>query len=192
MMKMLTLLAGLLTLWMAAAPAAAAPPEEGFKVIYNNFNDDPDDLYNTQSGLAVYDNGPFTKCCNARAMPFTPTESGIIQRVRIGLTHRENANIVKVSLRADADGFPGAILAKGQLLDFPEYGECCLTKVWPTKGIPVVAGTQYWLAVEADDDSRMWWNANNTGEVGTVASWHGHQWWYVSSRKPGAFSVLGR
>jgi hypothetical protein len=183
-------MAALIALCLATPSAVPAPLDAEYKVIYSNLSADPPDRYEKTEGWSVF--ARHRGCCSSRAMPFIPNESGHIRKIRIAITHIEFTNRMTVSLRADAGGVPGDIIDKIDFSSLPTYGTCCRVQTWKVKGIPVVAGSRYWLVARASEaGSRFWWNANNTGAAGTSAYAEDGEW-HLRDGDLGAFSVLGR
>jgi len=187
LMQMATLAAAALCATAQAAPPQADPraatpatsPERvARKVdIVNTFNTDPAHLYDPNQGGAI--SGPDTGVAIAWAAAFTPIQTAFAKTVTLALGHWSGANIARVTLRADANGFPGAVIRKATLENLPRIG-CCSTVSFSLKskdaGLPMLeAGTRYWLHVESSKngtDTDASWALNNIGATGRVARYY--------------------
>jgi len=168
---------------------SARQTSASLKEIYSNFNSDREILYDMHTGLAVS-----SKESNLGSylvgMPFTPAEDSNVRKIILAITHFRGTNSLNISLRADANGLPGDILARFVVNDMAEFGTCCETVVLHAEGIPVVAGTQYWVVARAVGDANNAWNINSLRMEGPVAHKH-DAGWYITTDNVGAFRVLG-
>ena len=189
MPKSLALLAVLVPLCVISKPVAAADAERSLKVIYSNFTDDPDRRFAWGVGLplSAKDSGEGRLL---EAMPFAPAEDSHIQKFKAALSWIRGTNAVTVSLRADAAGLPGEVIAKFELVGLQKFGQCCKLTSWSTKPIPVVAGTRYWLVARPTGDSELAWNGNLIADYGTYA-FKRYDGWQHNESSFGAYSVLG-
>jgi len=177
-----------------AAPAAAQAGAD-LTVIYSNFNDDRDNLYYCCGGWAFAQRHQWHNDTSGVAMPFTPATNATIQRVHLALGNSSGENRAIVSLNADAGGVPGAVLRKFNVSGLPKFGGCCATvTLASTNGVPVAAGTQYWVVAFATKNmagTRNTWNVNSIGlpyapfAVFQAGAWRQH------TAEPAAFAVLG-
>jgi len=159
--------------------------------IYTTFNEDVSNLYNCCSGWTVSSAGSIVGAKQAVAMPFTPSANGKVKQVVLGIGWVTGVNKVTVSVNADAGGVPGAALRKGGASDLPTFGSCCDTVAVSVKGIPVSAGTTYWVVATAKKDTWAAWNNNTIGAEGPFAFDAGSGW-QATSGNLSAFSVLGK
>lgn len=84
------------------------------------------------------------------AIPFTPTADATVTRVRVsvGTFGGSDAGAFQIQILADNNNSPGTAIKTFTISTEPTYGSCCVTDVGFDKaGIPVKAGTQYWIAV---------------------------------------------
>jgi len=84
------------------------------------------------------------------AIPFTPTANATVTRmeVSVGTFGGADAGAFQIQLRADKNNSPGSPIKTFVVKTEPTYGMCCTLDVGNDKtGIPVTAGTQYWIAV---------------------------------------------
>jgi len=87
------------------------------------------------------------------AIPFTPTADTSVRAIEVSVGYIEGANGVTISLNADASGVPGAQIAGGDVLGLQPYGDCCQLAVAKGRGgVPVNAGTQYWVVVSTSSN----------------------------------------
>jgi hypothetical protein len=80
-----------------------------------------------------------------------------------------------VSLYNDAGGIPGTAIKSVHVTTLPTYGQCChVATANITGGVPVTAGTQYWVVVSttAQDTDIYAWAFNSTDMTARLgASW---------------------
>jgi len=183
--------AALATLLSASVISASALAGEPLKVIYSNFDPDPAKLYYCCGGFTVSTPSSEVGQRVSVAMPFAPVENGSIKKIRLAVGHASGANSLSVSLRADDGGLPGAVIKRFQVFDLAEFGSCCETEVVTLKGVPVTAGTTYWVVVKADADTWAGWNSNSVGAVGLPAFNQGEGWTASALTTVSAFKVLG-
>jgi hypothetical protein len=84
------------------------------------------------------------------AIPFTPTANATVTRVEVsvGTFGGSDAGAFRIQLLADNNNSPGTAIHTFNILTEPTYGSCCTLDVGNDKaGVPVTAGTQYWIAV---------------------------------------------
>jgi len=131
------------------------------------------------------------------AAAFTPSVPLRVTAIKLAVGYVSgNAAHVTVSLNADAGGVPGAVLRSWDVSDIPNFRRCCsvVTKR-DSAGIPVMAGTQYWVVVSTEDDSDVFavWNLNDTDQVNTIPTAYASDGFWTSQMGTGfAFAVLGR
>jgi len=178
-----------------AAPAAAQAGAD-LTVIYSNFSDDRDNLYFCCNGLAFAQRHLWPSYTSGVAMPFTPATNATIQRVHLALSNSSGENRAIVSLNADAGGVPGAVLRKFNVSGLPKFGGCCATVTLASSanGVPVAAGTQYWVVAFASKNMAGTWNTWNVNSIGLpYAPFAVFQTgaWSQRTAEPAAFAVLG-
>lgn len=176
----------------AQLPAANA----GLKTFYSTFSAGPSNAYDAASGWTVVAEAASPFGQQHVAMAFTPSESGVVKTIHVAVGYMGGNNGVTVSLNSDAQGVPGTVLHKADVIDLPQFGTCCLTSSFSTKkGARLTAGTQYWVVVKTGKktaNTSAAWNHNNAGFVGTVAFDKGSGWLARSGSVSAAFSVLGK
>jgi hypothetical protein len=85
------------------------------------------------------------------AVPFTLTANHTVYALEASVGYVEGTNSVTLSLNADSGGLPGTALATADSTNLENYGSCCqLAIIKDPAGIPVTAGTQYWVVASTD------------------------------------------
>jgi len=177
----------------------------------------PQELKLPSSLVKLYDNSSkYTLgvywCCNgwtvsgtgsqvgfqaAEAMPFTPSVNATVTRIGVAISYIAGDNEVVVSLNADSGGLPGASLGSFTLSNLPSLGECCTTELESVSGVPVSAGTQYWIVAQSTNpSSTTWaaWNENDTNQNTQPFAYQNSQQgsgWFATEGILGAFAVAG-
>ncbi len=143
----------------------------GSQVIYDNFaNYYPKGLYwccyggllsgpNSTAGREVW-----------QASGFTPSQSMTITSVSLALSYQSgNTTDLLVSINADNNGVPGAVLQQWQVDSLPTFGTCCVVTT-STTGVAVTAGTPYWVVVstEADSDFDGAWGFDDQDQLDPI------------------------
>jgi len=138
------------TIHLAQSAVHVPAPDEpvGLKKIYSNLGP-KNDQYNSFAAFVV--EGPN----NAHptqfvGMPFTPKSNATVTQVRVAVQYISGANQVNLSLYADGGGIPGTLLAGPvTITGIASSGGCCsLTIATFGQGVPVVAGTRYWVVAD--------------------------------------------
>jgi hypothetical protein len=142
------------------------------------------------------------------AVPFTPTANATVTRIEapIGVFPGATGGF-ELSLREDNAGIPGRVLKSFHIANPIVFGTCCVLDLGNDKaGIPVTAGTQYWLAgttTKGKTDFVGAWALTSTDMRSyTLAVWckstgnqcgaNNGKWALVSSGDPmPAYAVLG-
>ncbi|HXM59435.1 MAG TPA: choice-of-anchor R domain-containing protein [Terriglobales bacterium] len=141
------------------------------------------------------------------AAAFTPSADHTVTKVEVAVNYGEGYNGVVVGLYADASGVPGKAIKTWFVTGLPTGGTCCtVMEAKDSAGIPVTAGTQYWIVLKTNKKSSNTfaaWNVDDTDELDAVptAFWcsadkggscGNNDAWTASSYVPGpAFAVLG-
>ena len=112
------------------------------------------------------------------AIPFTPTADATVTRVEVsvGTFGGSDAGAFRIQLLADNNNSPGSPIKSFTISSEPNYGACCTLDVGKDKaGIPVTAGTQYWIAVTTSKKQTAFaggWAFNSTDmRSHEIASW---------------------
>ena len=174
------------------APATALPP--GVISIYSNLGSG-DQAYNPNSGVGILGPDAGQPLPQWVGIAFTPTENHLAQAIRVGATYVSGTNQVALLLDADENGVPGKTLHAWMISDLPEFGSCCIlqTRIYKT-GIPVQAGTQYWVVLRTmpkGTDTYGVWDDNIKGTQGTWANNTG-QGWHSSYQTLPSVGVYGQ
>jgi hypothetical protein len=176
---------------VAAVPAR----DDNLTVIFSNFSDDPRRLYDKHTGWAVFGRTPPWGNYAGAAMPFTPTSNALLKKISVALSNVNGTNAANVSLNADAGGVPGAVIKRLNISNMPGFGKCCEVQTAASeKGIPLVAGTRYWVVLFASkklQGTQNAWNRNAIGQTDQPAAVFMHNAWTSTAGAPGAFEVLG-
>jgi hypothetical protein len=163
----------------AAAPvskeAQAENAEPGLVTIYSNLG--PAKMaYNGEGGWIVAGpQDPYTNQQQDVAIPFTPASDSTVTEIKLPIQYYSyGTNNGEIELAADASGVPGAVLARRNVQNLPVFGVgCCKLSVWTlTTGVPVTAGTQYWVVGTSDTrsaTSAYVWDYNWNGTISPVA-----------------------
>jgi hypothetical protein len=181
-----------------AAPAtpAVAPPGER-RAIYENFaNLYPLGEYNASTGAAL--SGPNTLHGQIwLAASFTPARTTTLKEVEVAAEFINGTrNVVAVALYADASGVPGTELWSRKTA-LPTFPSCCaVVALTDRTGVPVTAGTRYWLGIttlrDASDTSAAWnLVVKNQVKGGLAAQNRGGGWQAGPSVPFFAFGVYG-
>lgn len=142
------------------------------------------------------------------AIPFTPKANAAVTRVEVsvGTFGGADAGPFQIQLLADNNNSPGKAIKTFTVATEPQYGACCTLDVGKdSAGIPVTAGTQYWVAVTTSKKQTAiagGWAFNSTDmRSHEIASWcaptdtycsNGGVWHVGQSGDPlPAYAVLG-
>jgi hypothetical protein len=107
------------------------------------------------------------------AVAFTPTADHVVTMIEVAVSLLDGADHLALSLNSDANGLPGASIKGWHLRSLPAVGSCCTLGVGKDgAGIPVTAGTQYWIVlstVGAKSDTYAGWNVEDIDQVDTYS-----------------------
>jgi hypothetical protein len=151
------------------APSKVTPApanDEGLSVIAGNFSSYSNATYFSIFGNTI-DQGvngyPFLIW---QAEAFTPAADATVKEIQVGMGDLDSGEgSIEISLYDDASGVPGTSLKSVSVKDVQDYGQCCApTTAKLGSGIPVTAGTQYWVVVSTTkkDTDIYGWNFNTT------------------------------
>jgi hypothetical protein len=130
-------------------------------------------------------------------LAFTPKANTTADTVVVGLGYIQGTNSIVVTLNSDNAGQPGAALATSTVSNMPPIGVCCtLTSASLSGGVPLTAGTQYWVVLQTNDsdpDASTGWNFNDTEQViGQTGAYNQGSGWVTGAYIPApALAVLG-
>jgi hypothetical protein len=103
------------------------------------------------------------------AVAFTPEANHLITKVEVAVSLLLGSDELDLSVNNDADGLPGTTIISGHMTQLPVFGSCCTVEAKEdTDGIPVTAGTQYWIVVKPhgnNSDTFAGWNVEDTDQV---------------------------
>jgi hypothetical protein len=147
-------------------------PKKSKPVIFSNIGYDyPKGLYFCCYGGTI--SGPKSELDEQvwDAVAFTPSKSGTVSEVEVGVGYFAGTNGVNIGVYSDSGGVPGTSLYSKDVTGLPNGGGCCTTQTLKVKGVSVTAGTQYWVVISTDsnnDDFFGFWNYNSTDQVDPV------------------------
>ena len=183
---------------IASSPRSASEPvvditDGALKTIYNNFSSYPLGRYWCCSGWTI--SGPTSPIAQdiAVAMPFTAPGNGAVTRIAVAAGYVTGTNGVTVSLYDDSGGLPGTSLGSLDNTGLPQFGSCC-TVVVSNVGIPITAGSKYWVVLSTGPNTLdTWdaWNQNDTNQTNQPFASRTNGVWTLSSGILGAFAVQG-
>jgi hypothetical protein len=166
-------------------------------VIFDNLATlDPKGVYIADTGYTI--GGPQSPIGQIWfAAAFTPAANATITEVDVAAGYIEGTkNEVLVEVYSDASGVPGTALWSHKA-SLPPAGDCCVVaKVKDKTGIPVKAGTQYWIAIQSAknaSDIFASWNFNDADQVDSAlgAENDGSGWKAVATLPNAAFAIYG-
>ena len=174
----------------------------GLKAIYSNLATDyPKGLYWCCEGATI--SGPknpplFIEWWHAAA--FTPTADATVKEIVVSIGYLSgNVTSVILSLNADNNGIPGDALVQWTLSDLGSAGTCCTVQTKSSSGVPVTAGTQYWVTVTTgpDSDINASWNVADNDQIDNFLNAgltnQNDNGWLASPTSPNVvFAVLGQ
>jgi hypothetical protein len=106
-----------------------------------------------------------------QAVAFTPGANHTVTKIVVAVGINSGTGDVYLSLNSDDNNLPGKAIKIWHLSHFEAAGECCLLEAKEdASGIPVKAGTQYWVVVSTgkNSDFQGGWNANDTNQVNSI------------------------
>jgi hypothetical protein len=130
----------------------------------------------------------------SRAASFSPAQDATLDSVKVALLRTQVTDDVRVELRGDAVGAPGALIEDlGVHSGFPQYG----TTTSGQSSLPsalkptLLAGTTYWIVCSpTDPDTNVRWAWNDKGEQGPYGTQSSGSW-TVQTGTALAFEVSG-
>jgi hypothetical protein len=140
------------------------------------------------------------------AVAFTPTSNATVKKLEVSAGRQGGGTAgYELGLYSDDNGVPGTLIKGGHVSNLPNYGDCCaVATLNDPAGVPVTAGTQYWVVVSttAQDTDIYAWAFNSTDMTPQLsASWclgsttycgqHSGQWVPYEYVQLG-FQVLGQ
>lgn len=175
-----------------ALPSAPLPP--GVVAIYSNLGNG-NQAYNPAAGVGIVGKDAGQPLPQWVGIAFTPQADHLVQGIQVAATYVSGSNEMALLLDADDNGIPGATLHAWKLSDLPEFGSCCILQTRKyAAGIPVKAGTQYWVVLRTmpqGKDTYGVWDDNFKETQGTWANDTG-QGWHTSYQVLPAVGVYGQ
>jgi len=145
----------------------------GLTTIFDNLaHKYPDGVYWCCAGMTI--NGPGNGSPEWwQAAAFTPSANLKVTRIEVALQYIAGTYThVLLSLNNDdGTGRPGTAIEEWKVTGMPPSASCCKVATKSSAGIPVTAGTQYWVVVKTENKSDVWatWNSNDTKQLDTEA-----------------------
>ncbi len=167
------------------APASAT-------FIYNDLSSYPLGTYWCCEGWTI--SGPTSLVGDTFAvgMPFTPSANLTVTEIVVAVGYVSGTNSIQVFLDADNGGLPGDTLAHFYFANEPSFGSCCTFQFNNSLGVPVTAGSQYWVVVgPGAPDTWAAWNDNDTNETAQSFAGYHDGVWGAAAGDLGGFAVLG-
>jgi hypothetical protein len=124
------------------------------------------------------------------AQLFTSLVSGNANQITVALGFAAGDNGATISLWTDAGGAPGSNLS-GFITapPAPVFGTCCQFTTVTFAGVPITAGQQYFVVIEADNVTWDAWNWNDTGAIGQLDQNSGSGWNQFAGETLGGMEV---
>lgn len=146
--------------------------------------------YNAGIGWTVGGAGSVVGLSN-NAEQFTSLVTGNVTQIDLGLGWVLGTNAATVSLWTSVGNLPGTQLGTWNVSNQPVFGSTStqLTTI-AVGGIPITAGSAYFLVVEGASDTWDAWNYNSQGFQGLLLQDSGSGWRSFSDSTVGAFDVL--
>lgn len=138
----------------------------GLKTIGGNLSDYPYGIYFCCFGNTIAQGPPAFPFTTWVAVAFTPSADATVTKVEVPIGTYSTSDIDFVlSLDEDDNGVPGKSLKTWNAKAPNPYGDCCTLDVGSdSAGIPVKAGTLYWVAVTTNSKHDFFggWPFNST------------------------------
>ena len=154
-----------------------APVEDaGLKTIASNLSRYPYATYFSIWGNTIAQGGANFPFQTWVAVAFTPAADATVTKIAVSAGRQGSGHSgYELSLYSDSNGVPGTALASAHVSQLPIYGQCCdLGIASDPAGVPVKAGTQYWVVVstnENDPDIYAWAFNSTDMRAHAAASW---------------------
>jgi len=151
--------------------------------------------YNCCDGWTVSNSGSETGATQWVAYAITPKKNATVSEIVEAIGYVAGGDSVTIALLADNSGSPGAVLEQKTVKNLETFGDCCtLAKAKLKTGIPVTAGTTYWVAaiLPSKKQATTWdaWNLSTANtNTSTFAYYNGV--WNVTTAQYAAFAVYG-
>ena len=168
-----------------------------YPAILENFaNKYPLGVYNASTGAAV--SGPNTLHGQIwLATSFTPKQDATVKEIDVAAGYIAGTkNLVSVGMYADASGVPGTVIWS-QKTALPTFSGCCsIVALTDKAGVPVTAGTRYWVGITTlanGSDTSAAWNLVVRNQIkGALAAQNRGSGWLAGEAVPNfAFGLYG-
>jgi hypothetical protein len=145
----------------AARVTPAASPDTTLTVIAGNLSKYPNGVYFCCYGFTISGPTSFLGTAYWIAIPFTPTSNYTVNQLRASVAWGQSGTEgVTLSLNADANGLPGSVLFGRNLTSLGDFGACCtLAIASDSAGVPITAGTQYWVVASTSASTSSTYDA---------------------------------
>jgi len=174
-----------------------AKHDPGLSTIYSNLGTGGT-VYNCCTGWTISSKGSVIGAQFWVANGFTPAADATATQLQVGVGWVTGTNETTIGIYPDNGGVPGTpALKQWYSKNLPTFGTCCtLATGNDSAGIPLKAGTQYWVVVHTcKDSSDTWsaWNLDENGATGPFANNTGSGGWKnLGTGQQGAFGVFGK
>jgi hypothetical protein len=154
----------------------ARPVDPSLTTIAGNFSTYPYALYFSVWGNTIAQGGSNYPFQIWQAEAFTPAADANVSEIDVSLGRQSSGSAgIELGLYTDANGVPGTKIKSYHVSQLPQYGQCCgvSTALVKGSGIPVKAGTQYWVVVSttAKDTDIYAWAFNSTDMRAQLAAY---------------------
>ena len=152
-------------------------------------------VYNCCSGWTISGTGSIGTSFIA-ANEFSPTSSGSVGEIDVGVGYVEGTNSFYVALYTNNSGIPGSKLGEwDNLSSSTNFGSCCgLVDITGISGVSLTAGTNYWMVIGPTSTTATTWEAWNFSNSATgnddYSTNGGQSWVQQGSQSQGAFQIL--
>jgi hypothetical protein len=157
------------------------PAEDAnLKVIFSNLSTYRKATYFSLLGYTIAQNTANFPFQSWFAIAFTPTANATVTKLEVaaGKFSGTTGTGFEIGLYDDNAGLPGKVIKRFHVAHPITMGQCCLVQaVTDSAGIPVTAGTQYWVALTttAKDLDLYTWDFNTTNmDSNPAAEWCGN------------------
>jgi hypothetical protein len=155
---------------IATQPPKSVTPnfrDPSLKTIAGNLSTYPYGTYFCCYGETVAEGGANFPFKYNVAVAFTPTADATVTRIEASVGAFPGVTSgFELSIRDDNSGVPGSVIKSYHIKTPPTYGDCCVVDAGnDSAGIPVKAGTQYWIAATTttkDTEFLGGWAFNST------------------------------
>jgi hypothetical protein len=160
------------------SPQITPAPAEDAKLtkIAGNFSLYPNATYFSIWGNTVAQGGANFPFQTWVAVAFTPAVDAMATKLEVSAGRQGGGTAgFELGLYSDENGVPGPLIKGVHVTKLPSYGQCCaVAEADDPAGIPLTAGTQYWVVVSttSEDTDIYAWAYNSTDMTPHLAaSW---------------------